>query len=127
MGKRIWLVFVIIVYILTAGCGLIPTTLPQATQVGISDAEIATLSAFATQANLPPISEIPDPASLTSTAQQGGELPTITNTPESEQATKTPLPGSIKITAITQKSSGIAQITWEATGDFPSGFKGCLY
>lgn len=116
MGKRMLIVFTILLLTLSAGCDLIPSIVPQDTPAGPSLDELSTISAFTTQVNSLPV-DIP-------------ELPTLTLTPDltvpeqvTEQPTKTTMPGSIKITGITQKSPGVAQINWEATGNFPSGFK----
>jgi len=121
MGKRIWLLFVIIVLTLSTGCELNFTGTSQGTASGPSLDELSTLSALSTQAYSTPTLEI----SLTSTpvldiAGQGGELPTATITPK---PTRTTVPGTIKILSITQKSPGVAIVKWEATGNFPSGFK----
>lgn len=126
MGKRIWLLFVIIVLTLSAGCDLNLTTTSQETPAGPSLDELSTLSALATQTYSTPTLELPDLPTLTYTPDlsgQGGDQPAATNTPENQKPTKTAIPGSIKITSITQKSPGIAIVKWETTGDFPSGFK----
>lgn len=126
MGKRIWLLFVIIVLTLSAGCDLNFSTTPLEAPAGPSLDELSTLSALATQAYSTPTLELPELPTLTFTPDlsgQGGDQPVATNTPENQKPTKTAIPGSIKITSITQKSPGIAIVKWETTGDFPSGFK----
>jgi hypothetical protein len=126
MGKRIWLLFVIIVLTLSSGCDLNFSATSQETPSGPSLDEISTLSALSTQAYTTPTLGLPELSTLTPTPDlsgQGGEQPTETNTPGNIKPTKTAIPGSIKITSITQKSPGIAIVKWEATGDFPSGFK----
>jgi hypothetical protein len=122
MGKRVWLLFVIIVLTLSTGCELNFTGTSQETPSGPSLDDLSTLSALSTQAYSTPTLELP---TLTSTpildnAGQGGELPTATKT---IRPTKTSIPGTIKILSITQKSPGVAIVKWEATGNFPSGFK----
>lgn len=121
MGKRIWLLFVIFVLTLSTGCELNFSGSSKATPSGPSLDELSTLSALSTQAYTTPTLD----GSLTSTpvldiAGQGGELPTATITPK---PTKTSMPGTIKITSITQKSPGLAIVKWDAVGDFPYGFK----
>ncbi|MBA4385027.1 MAG: hypothetical protein C0410_09845 [Anaerolinea sp.] len=117
MGKRIWLLLVIIILTLSTGCEFNIVGTSQETPSGPSLDEISTLSALSTQAYATPTLELPDLPTFTSNVDlnelgEGGEEPT-----------KTPMAGSIKITAITQRSPGVAQVTWEASGDFPSGFK----
>lgn len=117
MGKRIWLLFVIIVLTLSTGCDLNFSTTLQETPSGPSLDDLSTLSALSTQNFTNATLELPGLPTFTSTVDlnelgEGGEKPT-----------KTPMAGSIKITAITQRSPGVALVTWETTGDFPSGFK----
>lgn len=124
MGKWLMIVIMILVLVLSTGCDLFPSNAPQDTPVGPSLDELSTLSAFTTQANSAPV-DIPELPTLTLTPEQGG----LGQGGEQEPATVTPnpintsMPGSIKITSITQKSPGVAIIKWEAVGDFPSGFK----
>jgi len=125
MGKKFWLLFVIIVLTLSTGCDSILAGISQPTPAGPSLDELSTLSAISTQSYVSPTPEIADLSALTSTPildipGQGGELPTATLTPK---PTKTTVPGEIKIASITQKSPGVAIVKWEATGNFPSGFK----
>lgn len=118
MGKRYLLIALILVLILSAGCEFNLTGADQVADVSLSDMEVATLSALATQMN--------------STSTPDGILrlptPTISSTPEplgegGQPETGAPVTGSIAIKNITQKSPGVALITWEASGNFPSGFK----
>ncbi|HCS39687.1 MAG TPA: hypothetical protein DIW44_08890 [Anaerolineaceae bacterium] len=123
MGKRIWLLFIIIVLTLSTGCELNLIGTSQATQSGPSLDDLSTLSALATQTyNASPLdnSDLSTSTPVLELPGQGGELPTATLTPK---PTKTTIPGTIKITSITQKSPGVAVVKWEATGNFPSGFK----
>lgn len=118
MGKRFLLIALILILILSAGCEFNLTGAAQDPAVNLSDMEVATLSALATQVN--------------STATPDGILrlptPTLSSVPEpvgegGQPETSGAVNGSIAIKTITQKSPGIAQITWEASGNFPSGFK----
>ena len=121
MGKRIWLLFVIIVLALSTGCELNFTGTSQGTPSGPSLDELSTLSALSTQAYTTPTLDVSISATPgLDTSGQGGQLPTETITPK---PTKTAAPGSIKILSITQKSPGVAIVKWEAVGDFPYGFK----
>ncbi len=128
MGKRIWFLFVMIILTLSTGCGTLLSGISQPTSVGPSLDEISTLSALATQANLTPTLDLSIPLMPTSTPfleleGQGGEATSENISPEDNNPIKTAMPGEIKITGISQKSAGVAQINWDATGDFPFGFK----
>jgi len=114
MVKRTLFSIAIILMILITACDLFPASSPQATPTGFNEDEIATIVALSTQVNKP-TDEIPQLPSITSTPGVYGQ--------SGDSAEKTPLPGSIKLTGIKEKSSGTALITWEASGDFPSGFK----
>lgn len=114
MGKRIWLLTVIFILVFTAGCEIIPTPVPQETQPpqsGPSLSDIATLSALATQ--------------IHQTPEEVVELESATPTPDAFAVipTNTPFPGSIVIKSIVEKSQDSALITWDVSGDFPSGFR----
>jgi hypothetical protein len=105
---------VILILLLTTGCELPAGLVPQAPTASISEAEIATLSALATQVNKTPdgILRLPTPTVTTeAVAPQGGEV------------NATSQPASIVITSITEKAAGQALISWQAEGDAPSGFK----
>ena len=128
MGKRIWLFFVIVLLTLSTGCSTLLSGISQPTSVGPSLDEISTLSALATQANLTPTLDISIPLMPTSTPfleleGQGGEATSENISSGDDNPIKTAMPGEIKITGISQKSAGVAQINWDATGDFPFGFK----
>lgn len=114
MTRRIWLAMVILILLLTTGCELPAGLAPAAPTASISEAEIATLAALATQVNKTPdgILRLPTPtATLEAPAPQGGEV------------NVTSQPASIVITSITEKAAGQALINWEVQGEFPSGFK----
>ncbi|MBA3073288.1 MAG: hypothetical protein FP831_06815 [Anaerolineae bacterium] len=128
MGKRIWLIFIVVVLTLSTGCDVILAGIPQATPAGPSLDEISTLSALTAQAYTTPTLGIPDIAIPTITpildlSGQGGEVPSDNNISEVNSPTKTTMPGEIKITGITQKSPGVAQVNWVASGDSPYGYK----
>ena len=105
---------IVLVLILSTGCEWTTSPVSQTATPLISEAEVATLSALATQINA---------ASAINTLQANA---TSTNTPEvqvGETPTNTPFPGSIVITGVVEKSQNTALVTWDVTGDFPSGFK----
>lgn len=115
MGKRIWLITVVFILVFTAGCEFTPTEVPsetQPTQSGPSLSDIATLSALSTQIHHTPEEGV-NLETPTPTIEGAGET-TITNTP---------MPGSIVIKSIVEKSQDSALITWDVSGDFPSGFR----
>lgn len=114
MTRRIWLAMVILILLLTTGCELPAGLAPAAPTASISEVEIATLSALATQVNKTPdgILRLPTPTvTVEAPAPQGGEV------------NATSQPASIVITSITEKAAGQALINWEVQGEFPSGFK----
>ncbi|PKO01161.1 MAG: hypothetical protein CVU42_01570 [Chloroflexi bacterium HGW-Chloroflexi-4] len=128
MGKRIWLFFVIIVLTLSTGCDTLLSGLSQPKPVGPSLDEISTLSALATEANSTPTLDLSIPLMPTSTPfldmiGQGGEATDENSSAGGINATKTIMPGEIRITGITKKSAGVAQINWETSGEFPYGYK----
>ncbi len=115
MAKRVLTGLIICMLLLMAGCELTPAGQPvQPTQQGISDSNIATLSAVSTQ-----IYQATQAAVLAPTLTPTAEIivePTFT-------ATATTAPGTIVITSVTEKSQTSALVTWDVAGDFPSGFK----
>ena len=106
MIKRLLLVIVMVgVFSLTACEEVAPTPTP----IVIPESEMATLVALATtMANTP-----------------GAVGPTETLQPiVEEQPTATEdIPAAITITGIVDSGNGKALVSWDATGDFPSGFK----
>lgn len=106
MIKRVWLVVVILGMLFSVGCDLLATTGTQETAVALSDFEIATLEALSTQVNSTPDGIL--------------RLPTPTLKPEGASESSE---ASITITGISEQTPGVANVTWQASGDFPSGFK----
>ncbi len=111
MSKRIGFLILIWVLIVAAACQP-ATPVPTPTQAGFSPAQIATLSALSTKVNTTPETAVTP--SFTPSPTLDPSFPTITNTP---------LPGQIIVTGITQRSPDSALITWDVSGDFPSGFR----
>ena len=105
MAKRISISLIVIALLILSGCTQGPAQAPQ----GLSDADVATLVAVATQAAVAP----PESIQPTATVQAEG----------SSAPTRTPMPGSITITGIQETGTGKAIVSWEATGEFPAGFK----
>ena len=104
MGKRILVIVVLAGLLVFSACDALATEAPS----GPSDAEVATLVAFATQAAVEPVVVLPTET----------PLPVIEPTP-----TRTAAPGSITITTIIETAPGKAIVSWDAIGDFPSGYK----
>ncbi len=128
MGKRIWLLLVIIVLTLSTGCSTLLSGITQPTSAGPSLDEISTLSALATQAYSTPTLDLSIPLMPTSTPfleveGQGGEATSENSSSGDDNPIKTAIPGEIKITGITQKSPGVAQVNWDSSGEFPFGYK----
>ena len=116
MGKRLRLALVVIVMLLSAGCEFNITGTSQNNAQTPSDMELATLSASDAQATATPdgILRLPTPSQTPIQAAEGQG-----GVPESSGSVS----GNIAIKTITEKSPGVALITWEATGNFPSGFQ----
>lgn len=116
MGKRISLVVMVLVMLLSTGCEFNLPGVGQNTDQNPSDFDLATISASTNEASSTPdnILRLPTPTStpVPDASNVGGE---------SENGGV--VAGNIALKTITEKSPGIALITWEATGNFPSGFK----
>jgi hypothetical protein len=112
MGKRIWFLIAIFILIISTGCQPYATAIPQPTQSSLTLAQIATLSALSTQINNTP--QVVLSPTLEQPSVTVGTLATPTNTP---------MPGTIVITGISQQSPDSALISWDVTGNFPSGFR----
>ena len=107
MAKKSMILIVLAGLMIFTGCDLITPATVQ--PPGISDAELATLVANATQQ-----------AAITP------ELILPTDTPEPLLVTATSAPsasGSIAITSIIETAPGRAVVSWDAVGEFNSGYK----
>ena len=106
MTKKSMILIVLVGLLVFTGCDIFA---PATVQPGISDAELATLVANATQQ-----------AAITPVLI----LPTDTPAPVLVTATTSPAAsGSITITSIIETAPGRAIISWDAVGDFNSGYK----
>ncbi len=104
MSKRFFLTIMVIGLLAFSACDEIPTATPTPE---VSDFEMATLIAIATEAAAPEV--IP---------------PTETPLPPVEPtATETEQPAEISITSIVETGPGKALVSWDAIGNFPEGFK----
>jgi hypothetical protein len=106
MTKKPMILIVLAGLLFFTGCNIIA---PATVQPGITDAELATLMANATQqAAITPVLILPTdtPAAVLVTAT----LPPTTS-------------GSITITSILETAPGRAIVSWDAVGDFSSGYR----
>ncbi len=113
MGKRLWLGIVILMLMLSTGCQLFSGTGGQAVEPTTFNPEYATLAALATQVYQTQSVVIPPTETPSPTID-----PLLLASP-----TFTPLPGNIVITGIVEKPEYSILVTWEVTGEFPSGFR----
>ena len=115
MLKRLFAGVTICLLLFLAGCEFTAPGQPaQPTQKVIPDSDIATLSALSTQ--------------IYQATQAAVIAPTLTPTLEPTidpalVSTATSMPGDIVITSVTEKSQTSALVTWDVSGDFPSGFR----
>lgn len=106
MAKKSMILIVLVGLLIFTGCDMLA---PATVQPGISDAELATLVANASQQ-----------AAITPVVI----LPTDTPVPVLETAPASPVAsGSITITSILETAPGRAIVSWDAVGDFLSGYK----
>ncbi len=106
MNKKSMILIVLVGLLVFTGCNILA---PAAVQPGISEAELATLVANASQQ-----------AAITPVLI----LPTDTPVPVIETAPVSPVAsGSITITGIMETAPGRAIVSWDAVGDFNSGYR----
>jgi hypothetical protein len=109
MGKRLLITVVSIALLLVSACDQISNATP--TPITIPESEMATLVSLATEMAI----------------SAGIVSPTETPQPVVEAAqpteTATAGPASIAITGIVETAPGKALVSWDAVGDYPSGFK----
>lgn len=112
MGKRLLITVVSIVMLLVSACDQVSNATP--TPITIPESEMATLASLATEmaksAGIVSPTETPQP--VVETTQ-----PAATAEPATAE------PASITITGIVETAPGKALVSWEASGDFPAGFK----
>mgnify|MGYP000862277452 CR=1 FL=1 len=116
MGKRISMAVMVLIMLLSTGCEFNLTGAEQNNAQNPSDFELATIAASANEATSTPdnILRLPTPtlSPIPDASNVGGEA-----------ENNSVVTGNIALKTITEKSPGIALITWEATGNFPAGFK----
>ncbi|MCX6055467.1 MAG: fibronectin type III domain-containing protein [Chloroflexi bacterium] len=109
--RRLFLIFGFLFYFIATGCSSLNPASPQGGAPTLSAADLATVNALSVQSTKTPdgILRFPTPTFVE-------PLPLV-------ESSSTLVVSSIKITGVSESGPGSATVNWEATGDFPSGFK----